>query len=277
MRNVCVLIGAVVAFMGGAFAQDGVMGDIMSGKLVNPSVGVWAWYDVKDTASGDHLFLRQAVVGEAKVEGKAGFWVETEVLPRVGFPIVYKMLLTGPASDPQNVHKVILKDGQNPPQELKVDPSAAAGDTGAKANRTTVGHDSIDTAQGPVEADHVVMEQDGKKTDLWMSEKVPPMGIVKMVSPDGEIVLQRYGKGGPDAESAVDRKTDPSAAKGDTKVTVKVNGEVREVEQNPAASQATAPQTAPDAGTAGAEQKPSKSKEGGSAQKKNYKKKKDAQ
>ena len=249
------------------------MGDIMSGKLVNPSVGVWAWYDVKDTASGDHLFLRQAVVGEAKVDGKAGFWVETEVLPRVGFPIIYKMLLTGPASDPKNVHKVIVKDGQNPPQELNVDSSAAADASATKADRSTVGKESIDTAQGPVEAEHVVMEQDGKKTDLWMSDKVPPMGIVKMVSPDGEIILQRYGNGGPDAESAVDRKDARAGLKGDTKVTVKVNGEVREVEQKQAAPKPDAAQVQQGSGDA----KPAKPKEGGTAQKKNYSKKKDAQ
>jgi len=32
------------------------------------------------------------------------------------------------------------------------------------------------------------------------------MGIVKLVSPEGELFLTRYGKGGPDAESSLERK-----------------------------------------------------------------------
>ena len=261
-----------------ASAQDGVMGDIMSGKLVNPSVGVWAWYDIKDTASGEHLFLRQAVVGEAKVDGKNGYWIETEVVPHVGFPIVYKMLLTGPAGDPKNIHKVIVRDGTNAPQEVPVDPSAPTSGNLGSAERKSAGKENVDTAQGAVEAEHVVVEQDGKKTELWTSDKVPPMGIVKLVSPDGELVLQRYGKGGPDAESAVDKKLDLPSSKGETKVTVKVNGESREVPQEEhrsggdaaAAADSPAPEKVP-AGTSG------KAKQDTSAQKKNFSKKKDAQ
>ncbi len=258
------------------------MSDIMSGKLVNPSVGVWAWYDVKDTASGEHLFLRQAVVGEAKVDGKDGYWIETEVVPRIGYPIIYKMLLTGPAGDPKNIHKVIVREGAKEAQELAVDPSSAqSGNLGA-ADRKTLGTESVKTAAGAVEAEHVVAEQDGKKTEVWTSDKVPPMGIVKLVSVDGELALQRFGKGGPDGESAMDKKLDAPSAKGETKVTVKVNGESREVPQDKPGSGAgdAAAQGAPaqeKAAPAGPAKAPGKAKQDVSAQKKNFSKKKDAQ
>ncbi len=259
---------------GGVFAQDGVMADIMSGKLVNPSVGVWAWYDVKDTASGEHLFLRQAVVGDAKVDGKNGFWVETEVVPRIGYPFVYKMLLTGPAGDPKNIHKLIFREGSNDPKEMEVDPSAAQpGNLGA-AERKAVGTEKIETPQGALEAEHVVAEQDGKKTNLWTSDKVPPMGIVKLVSPDGELVLQRYGKGGPDGESAMDKKIDAPPPQGETKVTVKVNGGQRDVPQDQ-----SRPGSGGAVGDAPAKGKtaPDKAKADASAKKKDFSKKKDGQ
>jgi hypothetical protein len=268
--------------MCGAFAQDGVMADIMSGKLVNPSVGVWAWYDIKDTASGQQLFLRQAVVGEAKVEGKNGYWIETEVVPRVGYPIVYKMLLTGPAGDPKNIHKVIVRDGTNDPKEMAVDSSAAQSGSFGSAERKSVGKENIETAQGTVEAEHVVAEENGKKTELWTSDKIPPMGIVKLVSPDGELILKNYGKGGPDGESAVDRKIDAPSSKGETTVTVKVNGESREVPQDqPRTGSGEAASTdspvqgkaAPASPAKGAEP----SKPAGSMKKKSFSKKKDAQ
>jgi len=263
----------------GALAQDAVMMDIMSGKLVNPSVGVWAWYDVKDAASGDHLFLRQAVVGEAKVDGKDGYWIETEVVPHIGFPAVYKMLLTGPAGDPKNIHKVIFRDGTNAPQEMPVDPAAAPAGELHSADRKSVGKEKIDTVQGAVEAEHIVVEQGGKKTEVWTSDKIPPMGIVKLVSPDGELVLQRYGKGGPDGESSVDKKIDAPSGKGETKVTVKVNGESQEVPQEP--SKATSDNAATAAGSGGkAANAPAASGTGKSTsggQKKKFTKKKDAQ
>ncbi len=277
------LKGFVVAFCSlmlcvGAFAQDGVMADIMSGKLVNPAVGAWAWYDVKDAASGEHLFLRQAVVGEAKVDGKNGYWIETEVVPHIGYPIIYKMLLTGPAGDPKNIHKVIMRDGTNEAKEMDVDPSAAQpGNLGA-AKGKVVGTEKIETPQGAVEAEHVVAEQDGKKTELWTSEKIPPMGIIKLVSPDGELVLQRFGKGGPDGESAIDRKIDAPSAKGETKVTVKVNGEPREVPQDqPGKNSGTAGAAAPEKKTAAPAKATGKAKQDGSAPKKSFSKKKDAQ
>jgi len=262
-----ILYGAAVVSCG-AFAQDGVMADIMSGKLVNPSVGVWAWYEVKDTASGDRLFLRQAVVGDAKVEGKNGFWVETEVVPRIGYPVIYKMLLTGPANEPKNIHKVIFREGSNEPKEIEVDPSAAPAGGLGSTDRKSLGTEKIETPQGSVEAEHVVAEQDGKKTEVWTSDKVPPMGIIKLVSPVGELALQRYGKGGPDGESAMDKKIDAPSPNGDTKVTVKVNGgESRDVPQGqPKAESGTAKDAAP-----------AKAKAGAAAPKKDFSKKKDGQ
>ena len=267
----------------GAFAQDGVMGDVMSGKLVNPSVGVWAWYEVKDTASGERLFLRQAVVGETKVDGKNGYWIETEVVPHVGYPIIYKMLLTGPAGDPKNIHKVIVREGANGPQEMAVDPSAPPSKGLGTGDRKAAGKENMELAQGSVEAEHVVVEQNDKKTELWTSDKVPPMGIVKLVSTDGELLLQRYGKGGPDGESAMDKKLDLPSAKGETKVTVKVNGENRDVPQdNPqpagnATAAADVKNTPEKAAPAPAAKSSGKSKQDSAAQKKNFSKKKDAQ
>jgi hypothetical protein len=253
------------------------MADITSGKLVNPSVGVWAWYDIKDAASGEHLFLRQAVVAEEKVSGKNGYWIETEVVPRVGYPVVYKMLLTGPAGDPKNIHKVIVRDGTNEPQEMAIDPSAAPAANLGTAERKSVGKENIDTTMGAVEAEHVVIEQDDKKTELWTSDKVPPMGIVKLISPDGELVLQRYGKGGPDGESALDKKLDLPSSKGETKVTVKVNGESRDVPQDQPATQGSETGGSSEGKENAAPAPPAKAKQGASGQKKNFTKKKDGQ
>ena len=46
------------------------------------------------------------------------------------------------------------------------------------------------------------------------------MGIVKMTSPDGELLLTRYGEGGRDAESAMDRQAPEDTS---NNVSVRVN------------------------------------------------------
>ena len=126
----------------------------------------------------------------------------------------------------------------------------------------------------------MVAEQDGKKTEVWTSDKVPPMGIIKLVSPDGELMLQRYGKGGPDGESAMDKKMDAPTSKGETKVTVKVNGEARDVPQDPSgkgSGDAAAGGAATKDGAAPGANAPIKAKTDAPAKKKSFSKKKDAQ
>lgn len=229
-----ITVSALLIFPGlSATAQEGgVVGDIISGSLINPENGVFAWYDVRDVKTGKQFFMRQAIVGEEKVKGKNGYWLETEVVPQVGFPIVYKMLITGPASDPANIQEVYLKDGPGEPEKLTLDPGAT--DTGQSINggkRTSAGMEALETPQGPIEAEHILIERDGITTEVWISDQARPTGIVKMVSPEGELILRRFGVGGADAVSAFERKDGVSDEKSNTKVVVKVNGQVKEPEQ----------------------------------------------
>ena len=114
------VIAAALALAGaaGPLQAQGLMGDVLAGKLVNPEPGVFAWYDLMDAATQRIFYVRQAVVGEEKAGRKKGYWVETEVVPQTGFPAVYKMLVTGPASEPGNVHRLIVREGRGPAQEL---------------------------------------------------------------------------------------------------------------------------------------------------------------
>lgn len=208
-----------------AFAQ-GIVGDVFAGKLINPEVGVYAWYDLTDKATGSKLFLRQAVVGEEKVKRKTGHWVETEIIPEVGYAAIYKMLLTGPASDAKNVHKILAKEGVEPAQSLPVDFTDDGGKSAGQA-RKSLGMEKVATAQGEVEAEHVVLGSGEATVDVWLSDAVRPMGIVKMVSPEGELLLNRHGTGGPDGQSKIDAA--PAAplegGKSETRVEVRVETE----------------------------------------------------
>lgn len=192
-----------VIFTTSAPAQ-GVIAQLMSGQLVNPRVGVWAWYELTDAATGDKYFLRQAIVGEERDGKKTGLWLEVQVRPQIGFPTTYKMLLTGPASDPSNVKRIYYQDGDEPIQRIEpqnLEPQKPLADTMPEP----VNQQTIETPNGPIVCNYYKLP-DG--TEFWLSDAVPPMGLVRLKSPEGELKLERFGEGGPDAATALPTEED---------------------------------------------------------------------
>jgi len=205
-----------------AFAQ-GVIGQVLAGDLVNPKVGAWAWYDLTDASTDKRFIVRQAIVDNEKVGRKAGYWLEIEVVPRIGYKTIYKMLLTGPATDPKHVHRVLLRDGPGPIREIsmsdedkKNEPSDANGEGPAAGRtqdvpRTLLGEEDIPTLGGAIHAEHFALTPGDQQVELWLNDDVRPMGIVKMKSPEGELVLRNHGVGGPDARSVLEEEPVPRA------------------------------------------------------------------
>jgi hypothetical protein len=192
----------IIMCLGGVTAHgQGMLSDMMSGKLVKPEVGAFAWYNLTDSATKQAYFLRQAIVGTERIKRKTAYWLETELVPKVGFPSVYKMLLTGPASNPKNVHRLLLREGQGGVQEIEVD-RTQRGEEGSEVPRTSKGMESITLASGEIETEHFVIDDPEGEIEIWVSDLVKPMGLVRMITPLGELMLQRYGVGGKDGESA---------------------------------------------------------------------------
>jgi len=212
-----------------ASAQQNVIGDVLTGNLVKPKEGQWAWYDLKDATTGLHYSLRQAIVGSEKVGGKTGYWVELEIAPVVGHKTVYKMLLTGPASDPKHLHRVIAREGLAAPQELQLagEPEDKDAKRAAAPRQESLGTEDIETQNGVINAEHLRVTTEDKVSEVWVNEKVRPMGIVRMLSPEGELVLRSYGEGGDDARSIIDDDAAMSEGRAvpEPKVEVRVGGE----------------------------------------------------
>lgn len=213
MRSVCLILATLVLGIAVSCPAQGILSDLMSGKLVNPEVGAYAWYTLKDSATGQEFYLRQAVVGAEKVKRKDGYWLETELVPRIGFSSVYKMLLTGPASDPRNVHRLLVREGDGAVQEVNLEDVER--DTSRRnAPREPDGTETLSLPAGEIATEHYVIEENGNKTELWISQTIPPMGLVKMVNSEGELVLQRFGTGGKDGQSALASTPSPGEVGG---------------------------------------------------------------
>jgi len=183
-------------------SAQGIMSDLMSGKLINPEVGAYAWYNLKDKTTGQEFFLRQAIVGMEKVNRKDAYWFETELVPRVGFPSIYKMLLTGPASDPKNVHRLVVREGEGAVQEISLEEGADWKEE-KELTREALGMETLTIPGGDIQAEHYIIKDGEPATEIWISEQVPPMGLVKMTNAEGELSLQRHGVGGKDGQSAL--------------------------------------------------------------------------
>ena len=202
MKRALILFLVVLTLSSASTAQ-GIVGDLLAGKLVNPKVGQWAWYDLAAGKGGKKFVVRQAIVGEEKVGRKKGYWVEFEIVPEIGFRAVYKMLLTGPASSPENIIRVIEKNWPEPAAEIEVDHKAAAAEQPTEPERKLVGAEKVATLEGEVQAEHFVVDHGGKKMDVWINERVNPSGIVKLKSVDGEMTLRNHGEGGEFASSVI--------------------------------------------------------------------------
>ena len=207
MRRAAATVVVIVLVAGAGHAQ-GVIGDVLAGKLVKPKVGAWAWYDVKDAATGQAFVLRLAIVGEKEVLRKQGYWLEVEVVPLVGYRSVYKMLLTGPADDPANVHQLLQREGTG--EVVEVEPEKEeAGDASdeetetKEPKRTLLGREDVKTEGGVVPADRYELLDGERQVEIWLNEDVRPMGLVRLKSATGELMLRHYGVGGQDARSVI--------------------------------------------------------------------------
>lgn len=203
---VCFLLWA--AFSPQGIAQN-VVNDLLAGKLIDPKVGQWVWYDLKDKEGQPLCGVRQAVVGQEKVSGKQGFWVEFEIVPKAGYTSVYKVLVTGPASDPRNVKRVIHKQGLDPVQEIEITPEAASSRDTSRAKRKSLGMEPVETGSGIMQAEHLEVVQEDRSLHIWVNEEVKPSSIVRLKTEEGEMVLRSYGFGGTFGKSTLDTLSTP--------------------------------------------------------------------
>jgi len=79
----------------------------------SPIVGSWSEYAVTETEGGKKSTLRSAIVGK---EGDA-FWYEVAITEG-GVRNIIKMFLKGDPNNPENIQRLIMKNGDQPAQEM---------------------------------------------------------------------------------------------------------------------------------------------------------------
>jgi len=164
--------------------------------MFHPVVGSGAEYHISTARQPNATFTFVIVGQEAD-----GYWMEIRTSNN-GNAVVMKQLMAG---EPPKPTRMIIQANGRPPMEMPMsmmsmgrNPAGAhaagevtgGGGTGAGMG-AKVGTESVTVPGGTFECDHYSSDSNGKHSDLWISTKVSPYGLVKLTSADTHMELQK--------------------------------------------------------------------------------------
>ncbi len=182
------------------------MEDLFKGKVLSSEPGVWAIYEITDKSTKTHILLRQAITGTEKIDDKtSALWLESEIIPPEGFPSVYRFLISYDNNGKEKIHKIIVREGANSPQNINIENMPENNEQSPK--KKLVNEEEVEFNNGKIKAKHYIIEDNNTKKEIWLNDEVKPLGIVKLSTNEGDMILVKYGKGGEECKSALDLST----------------------------------------------------------------------
>ncbi|HOV31896.1 MAG TPA: hypothetical protein PLX23_00860 [Candidatus Hydrogenedens sp.] len=187
------------------FAQS-FMEDLFRGKLISSELGVWVIYEITDKSTNKSVFLRQAITGIEKIDEKTtGIWLESEIIPLEGFPSVYRVLISYDSNGKEKVHKIVIREGADAPQNIDVSAMPDVDINQDKySKKKLIGEEEVQYKNGKIKTKHYKIEEDNKSKEVWLNDEIKPLGIVKLSTNEGDMILIKFGKGGDEGKSALD-------------------------------------------------------------------------
>jgi glutaredoxin len=164
----------------------------------NPVVGGGAAYEMKDS-DGTTSQIEMTIIGKEDVQGTPGYWTEIAVTgsQNKDKDMVLKYLVTR-GSAGMTASKVIMQQPGQDPMEMDLSamgmgmggrksPMSAPTDIREKAD--LVGTETITVPAGSFSCDHY--HNKDNTGDAWVSSKVGPWGLVKMVDKKQTMILNK--------------------------------------------------------------------------------------
>jgi len=202
-RSIVIASICCLGLSAAAWAQMGRMGMGMRPPNIpgefKPVVGSGAQYKMSGK-QGD-MDWAYAVVGKESVDGAEGYWMEMRLLGGKGAGAIMKQLMVISGSQP-GIKRMIMQMPPRPPMELPIGMMGMMGGMARNAPEShagggphelgeVVGTETITVPAGTFETQHY-RRQDGTGTsDVWVSTKVSPYGLVKMTSPEMSMELEK--------------------------------------------------------------------------------------
>jgi hypothetical protein len=179
--------------------------------IFKPVVGSGALYEQQrtDQQNAPKTTMEMTVVGKEMVDGREGYWMEVGHTESNTGQIGYgKMLVT---KDDFQFHRMIVQQPGQPAMEFPFNPSDKTRShmTEEMDKWHSVGTETITVPAGTFSCQH--WKKDQGVGDVWASDKVSPIGMVKSVSPGETMVLVKVLTNVTDHITGPVTKFDPEA------------------------------------------------------------------
>jgi hypothetical protein len=190
MRSTIRIVLAVMACFGIAAAAWGQrMGQppTMYGEF-KPVVGTGAQYEA--TMKGQKFLWTYAVVGKETVQGQEGNWLEMRMEGGPQGTVIMKHLIVMQDGKAE-IKRMITQAGGQPPMEMPMgmmNMMKGKGKSSSEGMGEKVGTEPMIVPAGTFLCDHY-HKSGAANVDFWVSSKIPPYGMVKMVSGEMNMVL----------------------------------------------------------------------------------------
>lgn len=167
-----------------AFAQPGPGGSTpMVVDLRKAVVGSWADYSM--TLGGMQMKSHWALVARDAKSSTMEMAMEGGPMAMMGGKMVVRMVLApDPTATDKPIKKLIMQMGNREPMDMPLDiPNMPAAQKFQKPDpKKLVGKEEIKVGAGTFKAQHYREQTAQGFVDAWVSEDVPPLGIIKAVN-----------------------------------------------------------------------------------------------
>jgi hypothetical protein len=158
----------------------------------HPVVGAGAAYQTEGREGKQVMEI--AVVGKEDFQGQTGYWLEMAFPDSRGGMGASKMLMVMEGPNPGAKRMIVQMNGEayefpmNNPMMAGRAPKGESRDL-TKSGAQKVGTDTITTPAGTFECEHY--RTTDPPSDVWVSQKVSPWGLVKSQGKDSSMLLTR--------------------------------------------------------------------------------------
>jgi hypothetical protein len=152
----------------------------MAVDLAKAPIGSWAEYRLEMPGAPAPLKQRMALVGRDPNGHVVEMRVEGGPIPGGG-PVTLRVVVDPDASKTDRVRKVVMQMGDQDPMEMPIGPQMQQGQFTQLDPKKIIGTETIKVPAGELETKHYRDQRPGgPPMDAWVSEDVPPFGLVKV-------------------------------------------------------------------------------------------------
>jgi hypothetical protein len=145
-------------------------------------VGSWAEYNMT-IGQGMTMKSRVALVKRDASESVMEMGVEGGMAAMAGGKVIMKMVLApDPTKAEKPIKQMIMQMGDRDPMEMPVGMGGAQQKFEKPDPKKMIGKETVKVTGGSFKTSHYRDATDKGTVDFWISEEVPPLGVVKMAS-----------------------------------------------------------------------------------------------